>query len=84
MIPIWYYIFKINNTIANPQLKEKCRFYIFGIIILSITLYGFLFYATFWDQILRTLWGISSAIIFPLGAIFIYISMAKQVQEKSE
>lgn len=84
LLPIWYYVIKIYKKITDQNIKAKWRFYIYGMIIISYAITGWLFYCTFWDETLRTLWNINVTIIFPIGCIFMYISMARQIQEKSE
>ena len=80
VIPALYLNFQIYTKFEDEQLKKKWKFFILGVCILLVFMYG-IFFSNFLDiSALRTIIGVIGLICAIFGGYLMYYGVGKQIE----
>ncbi|TFF84895.1 MAG: hypothetical protein EU518_02040 [Promethearchaeota archaeon] len=77
-IPIFFLLISLYKNFEDKNLKTKLRYFILGIVGLTVSFYGFFLFNTWHDSVFRIIWPFLSIIIIP-SALSIYYGLGKDL-----
>ncbi|MBD3194218.1 MAG: hypothetical protein GF317_04130 [Candidatus Lokiarchaeota archaeon] len=81
-LPSLYYAFSIYNSFGDPSLKKRWRFFIIGIMVLFIFMYGTFTANYLNNQTFRTIWSLIGLVGVISGTILVYFGVGRQIEQK--
>jgi len=80
ILPALYLSFQIYKKFEDEILKKKWKFFIFGLCLILIFMYGIFISNTLNIDIFRTIIGVVGLILALLGAYMMYYGVGRQIQ----
>lgn len=80
ILPALYLSFQIYKKFEDEILKKKWKFFIFGLCLIFIFMYGIFISNTLNIDIFRTIIGVVGLILALLGAYMMYYGVGRQIQ----
>lgn len=71
-LPLYFLSVKLYKSFEDTNLKKKLRYFYLGCFGLLFTLYGLVLYNTWDNPIFRTIWSITTSIVYLPSTILIY------------
>ena len=78
-IPVVYYAIRLRRLFKDANLKRKLSFFIIGITLQIVLIYGVLLYNTWQDLMFKTIWGISAIFLLISSGLLIYYGIGRDL-----
>lgn len=72
LLPLFFLSIKLFTSFQDKNLKNKLKFFFFGIFGLALTLYGLVLYNTWENEIFKSIWSIMTSVIIITSTALIY------------
>ncbi len=81
IVPLLFLSFQVYKKFEDEQLKQKWKFFIFGVIAVMIFMY-FIFFANFLNiASIRTIIGLIGLVLNLIGGYLMYIGVGRQLEK---
>ena len=78
-IPVVYYAIRLRRLFKDANLKRKLSWFLIGITIQILLIYGVLLYNTWQDPTFKTVWGISAIVLLISSGLLIYYGIGRDL-----
>jgi len=78
-IPVVYYAIRLRRLFIDANLKKKLSWFLIGITIQILLIYGVMLYNTWQDPIFKTVWGISAIVLLISSGLLIYYGIGRDL-----
>ena len=78
-IPGIYYSLRLRRLFKDSNLKRKLSFFIIGILLAIILVYGLILYNTWQDPTFKTIYGFSIIVLLISSGLLIYYGMGRDL-----
>ena len=78
-IPVIYYSIRLRRLFKDANLKRKLSWFLIGITIQILLIYGVLLYNTWQDPTFKTVWGLSAIVLLISSGLLIYYGIGRDL-----
>ncbi len=78
-IPVIYYSLRLRRLFEDSHLKKKLSWFLIGIALAIILVYGLLLYNTWQDPAFKTIWGFSTIVLLISSGLLIYYGLGRDL-----
>ena len=78
-IPVIYYSIRLRRLFKDANLKRKLSFFLIGVTILIVLIYGVYLYNTWQDPTFKTVWGVSAIVLLISSGLLIYYGIGRDL-----
>ena len=78
-VPVIYYSIRLRRLFKDSNLKKKLSWFLIGIMLITVVIYGALLYGTWQNSTFRTVWSLATTVLLISSGLLIYYGIGRDL-----